>query len=87
MVDSRARKATANRTLAVLKAALNHAFDDEHVASNTAWGRRVKPFEGVTMARVRFLQVAEAKRLVIACDPDFRPLVQAALQTGARYSE
>lgn len=86
-VDSRARKATANRTLAVLKAALNHAFDEEHVASNTAWGRRVKPFEGVTTARVRFLQVAEAKRLVIACDPDFRPLVQAALQTGARYSE
>lgn len=86
-VDIRARKATANRTLAILKAALNLAFDDEHVASNAAWGRRVKPFKDVTMARIRFLQVIEAKRLVVACDPDFRPLVQAALQTGARYSE
>ena len=31
--------------------------------------------------------MAEAKRLLNACDPDFRLLVQAALETGARYSE
>jgi integrase len=85
--DERARKATANRILTTLKAALNHAFDEERVSSNKAWGRRVKPFENVEAARVRFLQVAEATRLVNACDPDFRRLVQAALQTGARYSE
>jgi len=73
--------------LTVLKAALNHAFDEEKVPSNKAWGRRVKPFENVEAARVRFLHVAEAKRLVNACEPDFRKLVQAALQSGARYSE
>jgi integrase len=47
----------------------------------------VKPFGGVHSARIRYLAIAEARRLVNACDPDFRPLVQAALVTGARYSE
>ena len=36
---------------------------------------------------MRYLTVAEAKRLINAADPDFRILVQAALQTGARYGE
>lgn len=82
----RARRATANRTWTVLRAALNHAFHNGKVESDIAW-RRVKPFGGVHSARIRYLTVAEAKRLVNACDPDFRPLVQAALMTGARYSE
>ena len=38
-------------------------------------------------ARHRFLEHAEAVRLINACDPVFRPLVQAALLTGARYGE
>jgi integrase len=85
--DERARKATANRILTTLKAALNHAFDEEQVSSNKAWGRRVKPFEDVQQARVRYLQTDEATRLINGCDAGFRPMVQAALQTGARYSE
>jgi len=36
---------------------------------------------------VRYLSVAEARRLVNACAEDFRKLVQAALFTGCRYSE
>jgi integrase len=36
---------------------------------------------------VRYLTVAEAKRLINACEPSFRMLVEAGLQTGARYSE
>jgi len=83
----RARRATANRVLTVLKAALNHAFDDGHVADRDAWGRRLKPFERVEAARVRYLTIAEAERLINASDADFRPLVQAALETGARYGE
>jgi integrase len=31
--------------------------------------------------------VAEAKRLINAADPEFRPMVEAALQTGCRYGE
>jgi integrase len=36
---------------------------------------------------VRYLNLAEAQRLLNACDADFRPLVRAALETGCRYSE
>lgn len=83
----RARRSSANRTLAILKAALNHAYDEKRVESNDAWGRRVKPFRGVEAARLRYLTVAEARRLINACEPDFRVLVQAALQTGCRFGE
>jgi integrase len=82
----RRRRASANRTLTVLKAALNRAWREGKIASDEAW-RRVEPFQGVDAARVRYLKVAEAKRLLNACDSDFRTLVQAALTTGARYGE
>jgi integrase len=82
----RRRKSSANRTWTILRAALNHAFRDGLVVSDAAW-RKVKPFKSVDAARVRYLTVDEAQRLVNACDPDFRLLVQAALQTGCRYSE
>jgi integrase len=36
---------------------------------------------------VQYLTLDECRRLVDACDPAFRPLVQAALHTGARYGE
>jgi len=49
----RRRRSSANRVLTILKAALNHAFDDELVSSNRVWGRRVKPCEGVDAARIR----------------------------------
>lgn len=84
----RRRRASSNRTLTVLKAALNMAWrdDDTPVDDDKAW-RSVKPFAKAEAARVRYLQVAEAKRLVNACEPGFRTLVQAALQTGCRYGE
>jgi integrase len=82
----RRRRATANRTLTVLKAALNRAWRDGRVSSDAPW-RRVEPFENVDAARVRYLNVEEARRLINAADPDFRALVLAALQTGARYGE
>jgi integrase len=82
----RRRRSSANRVLTMLKAALNRAFKDGKVTSDLAW-RRVEPFHAVDAARIRYLNVGEAKRLVNAADPDFRPLVKAALQTGARYGE
>ena len=60
----RKRRATANRILTVLKAALNHAWKSGHVSSDDAW-RRVKPFRAVETARVRYLSDAECVRLVI----------------------
>jgi integrase len=85
--DVRARRATANRVLTMLKAALNFAFDEGHVGNRDAWGRKLKPFRDVEVARVRYLTVSEAQRLINACDADFRPLVRAALETGCRYGE
>ena len=82
----RARKVTANRVLGVLKAALNHAFADACLPSDTAW-RRVKAFRGVDSARVRYLSEEECRRLMNACDGDFRKLVRGALETGCRYGE
>lgn len=82
----RRRRATANRTLTVLKAALNLAFREGKVASDSEW-RRVQPFASVDAARTRYLTVAEAQRLCNAANGDFRTLIQAALQTGARYGE
>jgi integrase len=85
--EKRARKDSANRILTILKAALNHALDREKVGgSGDAW-RRVKPYAGVTSARIRYLTIEEQQRLVVACPLDFQRLVQAALFTGARYGE
>jgi integrase len=82
----RKRKASANKTLTCLKAALTLAFRENRVSNDAAW-RQVKPFEKVDAARIRFLTIAEGKRLINACDPEFRPMVQAALATGCRYGE
>ncbi|MBZ9718551.1 site-specific integrase [Mesorhizobium sp. AD1-1] len=82
----RRRKSTANRVLTVLKAALNRAFREEKVKDDKAW-RRVEAFEDVDSARIHYLKIPEAQRLINASEPDFRKLVQAALQTGCRYGE
>lgn len=82
----RKRRATANRVLTVLKAALNHAWKGGNAASDDAW-RRVRPFRAVETARVRYLSEAECVRLVNASEPAFRNLVRGALLTGCRYSE
>jgi integrase len=82
----RQRRATANRVLTTLKAALNHAYREGRVHSDDAW-RRVTPFKNVDAARIRYLTQDECVRLVNTCEPDLRRLVQGALFTGCRYSE
>lgn len=82
----RRRRATANRVLTTLKAALNRAWSSDKIASDDAW-RRVRRFGEVDAARMRYLTIDEAKRLINASSQEFRQLVQAALTTGARYGE
>lgn len=82
----RRRRATANRILTVLKAALNYACKSHHAASDSAW-RHVRSFKAVDTARIRYLTGDECVRLVNACEPAFRNLVRGALLTGCRYSE
>ena len=83
---TRRRQATANRTLTTLKAALNYAWGENKIASADAW-QRVKSFRDVDTARVGYLNQDQITRLVNACDPGFRPMVQGALLTGCRYGE
>ena len=82
----RRRKASANKVLTILKAALNQAWHDGRAESDDAW-RNVRPFPGVDEPKVRYLSSEECTRLINASDQDFRKLVQAALLTGARYGE
>ncbi len=83
---TRRRRASANRILTVLKAALNHAWREGKVPTDEAW-RRVIPFREVEAARVRYLDRDECRRLVNASPEPLRTIVQAALLAGARYSE
>jgi integrase len=82
----RRRKASANNCLSMLKSALNHAYREDKVKELGAW-RKVKPHLGVNVPRSVYLNVVECKRLINAAQGDFRVLVRAALETGARISE
>ena len=82
----RSRRASANHILTILKAALHVAYRNEKMCDDKAW-RRVKPFAKADAPRSRSVGDAESRRLVSACNPNFRPMVMAALLTGARYSE
>ncbi len=82
----RARQVSTNRMWTTLRAALNRAFENNKVSSDREW-RKVRPFQGVDKARVRYLEIAEAQRLVNASDAHFRQMVQAALLTGGRYGQ
>lgn len=85
-VSSRSRKVTANRVLTILKAALNRWAKRHKLTDRSGWADAER-FRGVETARHRFLEHDEAVRLINASGPVFRPLVQAALLTGARYGE
>lgn len=82
----RKRRATANRVLTILKAALNRAWREGKIASDDAW-RRVEPFEEADAPRVRYLTIDECRRLINAAEGEFRDLVRAALLTGCRFGE
>jgi integrase len=82
----RRRRATANRVLTYLKAALNHAWRSGIVPSDDAW-RRVKPFKAVDAPVVRYFSHHEITRLLNGCQGAFRDLVHVALLTGCRYGE
>jgi integrase len=84
--DVRRRRASANRVLTYLKAALNLAWRNGLVPSDDAW-RRVKPFRSVEAPLVRYLSNDEMARLRNASTGGFRDLVYLALLTGCRYGE
>jgi len=83
---NRKRRATANKVLTNLKAALNFVNGNRHFPNADAW-REVRPFHNVDAPKVRFLSDDETTRLVNACRSDLRTIVTAALLTGTRYGE
>jgi integrase len=82
----RKRKDSANRVFRDLRALLNRAYDNQHVASKAPW-ETIKEFENVGLAKNEYLTLEEAQRFLEVCPHDFRTLVQAALITGCRYGE
>lgn len=82
----RKRRATINKVLTYALAALNRAFEQGHVSSREGWSR-LRKFKGADSARIARLSTAEARRLISACPPDFRQLIEVALLSGCRYGE
>jgi integrase len=82
----RKRRDSANRVFRDLRALLNRAYDNQHVASKAPW-ETVKEFENVDVAKNEYLTLDEANRFIQVCPQDFHDLVRAALITGCRYGE
>ena len=84
--DVRKSKDSANRILSQAKAALNLAFRNGQVNSDTAW-KRVEAFPAVGVARTLFLTDKQVKALLAKADGQMKNLIKAAILTGARYGE
>ena len=81
-------KASANRTLTTLRAALNYAVKHRHVSADAAieW-RSVQPFKGADQSRSLYLDLEQRRALLAACAGGLRDLIEAAMHTGARAGE
>lgn len=81
-------KASQNRNLNALRAALNLAVEHHRVnpACAQQW-RAVKNHKGAGNRRTLFLDLKQRRRLLAKCDGAVRDLVEAAMLTGARPGE
>jgi integrase len=81
-------KASANRTLAALKAALNLAVVNRRVsrAVSQEW-EEVERFRDAGQRRELFLDLAQRRALLSAAQGAVRDLLEAAMQTGCRAGE
>jgi len=85
--DLRKAKDSANRNLNTLKAALNHAYRNHLVASDSGW-KTVTPFSDVARRRkAAYLDLAARQSLLAKCEDDLRAFLKALLLTGARPGE
>ena len=82
----RASKNSANRTLTVLKAALNHSARLHKIIDRTAW-QDLKPFKDVAGIRDIYLTQDQVDSLLKATTGSLNALIRAGLLTGARLSE
>lgn len=82
----RKRRNSANHILALLKSALNRAYQYGDIDTDLAWSR-VKFFRRVDHPRIRYLEKSQCKDLISVCPPDLGNLVMGALMTGCRLGE
>lgn len=86
--DPRARRATANRQLAILKAALTMAADAYDYTGPRAWIAAKKfPKAESFGKRMVILLPEDEDRLIEAARPDLAYMLTALQMTGARYGE
>ena len=86
--ERKSRKSSANRVLTILKAALKYQNELENgPQANEAVWTRVHRFNDAGRKLGQALDLSDQKKLIAACGPGLKELVQAALLTGARYSE
>src|SRR2546429_2768213 len=81
-------KASANRTLTALKAALNLAVAHRAVSAAVAqeW-TEVVPLKGASARRELFLDVAQRRKLLAKSEGGIRRLIEAVMHTGCRAGE
>ncbi len=88
LVSGGLSKASANRTLTALKAALNLAVRNRAVNAAVAqeWGE-VQPLKGASKRRELFLDVGQRRALLASAKGAGRELMEAAASTGCRAGE
>lgn len=69
-------KDTVNRDMAAVRAALNMAFDDGKVSSNTAWRKPLAAFKNVSRRRDVYLDREQRTRLIQCSPPDLARLIR-----------
>ncbi|QNK00723.1 tyrosine-type recombinase/integrase [Dyella telluris] len=81
-------RASINRTLTALKAALNLAVRDRHVSTEheIEW-RNVKPLDKADNRRELFLDLTQRRALLASAEGPVRALMETAMLTGARPGE
>ena len=81
-------KASANRTLTALKAALNLAVANRLVTASAVqeW-RDVKPFKDASRRRDLYLDLTQRRALLAQTSGALKDLLEAAMLTGARAGE
>lgn len=76
-----------NRDMTTLRAALNLALDEGHVASDGAWRTALRPIKNADGRRTTYLDVNERRRLIAAAASDvslfMRALSSVPLRPGA----
>jgi integrase len=81
-------KASANRTLTSLKAALNFAVNNRYIsADRTIEWALVKSFKGANRRRDLYLDLGQRRKLLGEAKGAVRSLIEGAMYTGARAGE